>query len=75
MKKNQFVLGEMGNILRSLTRGLDLERADQRVRRRERRADQLSGPESRAGARAAVEFAGRPHAVAADHSRCRSVWC
>ena len=43
------------------------ERADDRLRRRERRADQLSGAEPGARARAAVEFARRAHAVAADH--------
>ena len=67
MKKNQFVLSEMGNILKSLTRGLDLNVLTTRLRRRERRADQLSGAEPGARARAAVEFARRAHAVAADH--------
>ena len=43
------------------------ERVDERVRRRERRADQLSGAEPGARARAAVELARRAHVVAADH--------
>ena len=42
-------------------------RALDRQRRRAGRADQLSGPEPRARSRAAVEFAGRAHAVDADH--------
>ena len=43
------------------------ERADERLRRRARRADQLSGAEPGAGPRAAVEFARRAHALAADY--------
>ena len=42
-------------------------RPDDRPRRRARRADQLSGAEPGARARAAVELARRAHAVAAGH--------
>ena len=43
------------------------ERADNRLRRGERRADQLPGAEPGAGPGAAVELARRSHVVAADH--------
>ena len=52
-----------------------LRRAHRRPRRRTRRADQLSGAEPGARAGAAVELAGRAHAVAAGRSRCSSGWC
>ena len=67
MKKNQFVLerdGQHSEVAHARARP---QRADDRIRRRERCADQLSGAEPRARARAALKLAGRAHPVAADH--------
>ncbi len=68
MKKNLFVLSEMRRILDVADARALARRAVGRLRRGTRRADQLPGAEPRRRARAAVEFARRPYAVAADHS-------
>ena len=69
MAKNSFVLKNMEKILDCLTRGLDLEHSEPRLRRRRPRRDgQLSGAVAGALGGVAVEFAGRAHAVAAGDS-------
>ena len=75
MKKNTFVLAEMGRILQSLTRGLDLDVLVEGLRRGARRPDQLPGREPGARAGAAVELARRSHACGCRSSRCRSASC
>ena len=68
MKKNGFVLAQMGNDSHVADARAGFRRTHTRLRRRTAGADQLSGAEPGARARAAVEFTRRAHAVAADHS-------
>ena len=75
MKKNAFVLGRDAQHPRVADARALARRARDRARRGARRSDQLPGSEPGARPGAAVEFARRAHAVAADHPDAGRVWC
>ena len=75
MSKNSFVLTHMDQILDCLTRGLPLDILNSRLGDGEPgRGGQLSGAGARAGRGAAVQFSGRPHALAACDSSAVGSW-
>ena len=67
MKKNEFVLGEMGKILTSLTRGLRFDVLSHAATARNAACRSATRPVPGARAGAAVQLARRAHALAADH--------
>ena len=74
-EEERFVLAEMRSILTSLTRGLAFDVLVARLRRRARRADQLSGAESRWSGWCCRRTRLACTRCGCRSSRCRSAWC